>query len=122
MLDSNKYTKESWTILIEKLSIANKVIADENAKKEDVENAQKELEDAISGLVFVNNNGNGSGNGNNNNSNNNSGNEINNGNENKHQNLGNGSSLPKTGGTASVLAVIFGGILAAGGTLLGRKK
>ncbi|MBS6184581.1 MAG: LPXTG cell wall anchor domain-containing protein [Clostridium celatum] len=30
--------------------------------------------------------------------------------------------MPKTGGISSVLAVIFGGILATGGKLLGRKN
>ena len=119
-LDSSKYTSETWAVLEAELVNAKNILNNEEATSEEVDNAEKALRTAFDGLLANatdENNGSGNG-GNNGNSGNGNGNKP----SEKPQKPGNNSSLPKTGGTPSVLAVVFGGILAAGGTLLGRKN
>ncbi|MEN8077320.1 beta-N-acetylglucosaminidase domain-containing protein [Clostridioides difficile] len=111
-LDSKKYTKESWSVLIEKLNSAKDILNNEEATEEEVINAEKELKVALDGLIV--NAGNGS-NGNNSNGNAN-GNTGNNNSEN-----GNGK-LPATGGTSSVAVMLLGALTAGVGTLLRRNK
>lgn len=119
-LDSSKYTSETWAVLEAELANAKNILANEEATSEDVDNAEKALRTAFDGLLAnATDDNNGSGNnGNNGNSGNGNGNKP----SEKPQKPGNDSSLPKTGGASSALAVVFGGILAAGGALLGRKN
>ena len=126
-LDSSKYTSETWAVLEAELANAKNVLNNEEATSEEVDNAEKALRTAFDGLLAnATDDNNGSGNSGSNGNNGNNGNGGNSGNGNKPsekpQKPGNNSGLPQTGGTSSVLAVVFGGILAAGGALLGRKN
>lgn len=122
-LDSSKYTTESWNILVESLRKANEVLANEDATKKEILSAEKALDDAIKGLVISSDDNNQGENGNNNgNGNNNQGGNTNKPGVSKPQKPGNNSSLPQTGGRSSAVAVILGGILAAAGTIVGRKN
>lgn len=125
-LDSSKYTSETWAVLEAELANAKNILANEEATSEDVDNAEKALRTAFDGLLAnATDDNNGSGNNGNNGNNGNSGNGNGNKPSEKPQKPGkpgNDSSLPKTGGASSALAVVFGGILAAGGALLGRKN
>ena len=122
-LDSSKYTSETWAVLESELANAKNILANEEATSEDVDNAEKALRTAFDGLLAnATDDNNGSGNnGNNGNSGNGNGNKLSEKPQ-KPGKPGNDSSLPKTGGASSALAVVFGGILAAGGALLGRKN
>lgn len=122
-LDSSKYTSETWAVLEAELANAKNILANEEATSEDVDNAEKALRTAFDGLLAnATDDNNGSGNnGNNGNSGNGNGNKPSEKPQ-KPGKPGNDSSLPKTGGASSALAVVFGGILAAGGALLGRKN
>ena len=122
-LDSSKYTSETWAVLESELANAKNILANEEATSEDVDNAEKALRTAFDGLLAnATDDNNGSGNnGNNGNSGNGNGNKPSEKPQ-KPGKPGNDSSLPKTGGASSALAVVFGGILAAGGALLGRKN
>lgn len=122
-LDSSKYTSETWAVLEAELANAKNILANEEATSEDVDNAEKALRTAFDGLLAnATDDNNGSGNnGNNGNSANGNGNNPSEKPQ-KPGKPGNDSSLPKTGGASSALAVVFGGILAAGGALLGRKN
>lgn len=122
-LDSSKYTSETWAVLEAELANAKNILANEEATSEDVDNAEKALRTAFDGLLAnATDDNNGSGNnGNNGNSGNGNGNNPSEKPQ-KPGKPGNDSSLPKTGGASSALAVVFGGILAAGGALLGRKN
>lgn len=122
-LDSSKYTSETWAVLEAELANAKNILANEEATSEDVDNAEKALRTAFDGLLAnATDDNNGSGNnGNNGNSANGNGNKPSEKPQ-KPGKPGNDSSLPKTGGASSALAVVFGGILAAGGALLGRKN
>lgn len=122
-LDSSKYTSETWAVLEAELANAKNILANEEAISEDVDNAEKALRTAFDGLLTnATDDNNGSGNnGNNGNSGNGNGNKPSEKPQ-KPGKPGNDSSLPKTGGASSALAVVFGGILAAGGALLGRKN
>lgn len=122
-LDSSKYTSETWAVLEAELANAKNILANEEATSEDADNAEKALRTAFDGLLAnATDDNNGSGNnGNNGNSANGNGNNPSEKPQ-KPGKPGNDSSLPKTGGASSALAVVFGGILAAGGALLGRKN
>lgn len=122
-LDSSKYTSETWAVLEAELANAKNILANEEATSEDVDNAEKALRTAFDGLLAnATDDNNGSGNnGNNGNSGNGNGNKPSEKPQ-KPGKPGNDSSLPKTGRASSALAVVFGGILAAGGALLGRKN
>ena len=119
-LDSSKYTKKSWKVLEDKLAKAKTVMENGEATAEDVSNSEKELMEAMDGLVIAdsgNNNGDNNNNGTNNNGNSNNNNSGNSNNGNK----GN-SNLPKTGGTSSVAVGLFGTIIATIGSVMFKKK
>ena len=121
-LDSNKYTNESWSVLVTKLNSAKVVLANDDATEEEVISAERELKVALDGLIA-----NADDNNSNNNNNNNGGNSSNNNNSNNggsgNNNSGNGNGkLPATGGTSSVAAVLLGALTAGVGSLLRRKR
>ena len=124
-LDESKYTKKSWKVLEDKLAKAKSVMENGDATDKDVTDSEKELKEAIDGLVMAdssNNNNNGNNNGNSNSNNNgNSNNNSNNGNGGNKGNKGN-SNLPKTGGTPAVAVGLFGTIIATIGSVMFKKK
>ena len=124
-LDESKYTKKSWKVLEDKLAKAKSVMENGDATDKDVTDSEKELKEAIDGLVMAdssNNNNNGNNNGNSNSNNNgNSNSNSNNGNGGNKGNKGN-SNLPKTGGTPAVAVGLFGTIIATIGSVMFKKK
>ena len=93
-----------------------------DATDKDVTDSEKELKEAIDGLVMAD-----SSNNNNNGNNNGNSNSNNNGNSNSNSNNGNGgnkgnSNLPKTGGTPAVAVGLFGTIIATIGSVMFKKK
>ena len=90
-IDSSKYTKESFEVLIEALALAEEVLNNEDATEEEVHNAEDTLNEAISNLKENNSNNSGNGDDDNNGNNNNGNNNGNNGNGNNNGNNGNNS-------------------------------
>lgn len=122
-LDKNKYTKESWDKLEEKLAVARDILSNEDADKDEVDKAKYELEVALGELVASsgsedNDNSNNNINGSENNSESNSGTNNKPGN---NSGKGNGS-LPKTGGSSAVAVGLLGLTAVGGGAILSRKK
>ena len=117
-LDSNKYTKESWSVLERKLKVAKDVLADENSTEKEISEAAKGLEDAIDGLIIAD-----AGNNNSNNGESNSGSSSNNNGNSNSNNSGNSNSkLPKTGGASSVAMSLLGLVTVGVGSFLRRKN
>ncbi len=52
-LDSSDYTDESWNAVVNALTKANEVLADENALQTEVDTALKALQNAIEGLLEI---------------------------------------------------------------------
>ena len=120
-LDSSKYTKKSWKVLEDKLAKAKTVMENGEATAEDVSNSEKELMEAMDGLVIADS-GNNNGNDGSNNSDNNNGNSNNNNSGNSNNGNKGNSNLPKTGGTSSVAVGLFGTIIATIGSVMFKKK
>ncbi len=121
-LDKNKYTKESWDKLEEKLAAAKAIISNEDVEKDEVDRARAELEVALGELVANADNEN-----NDNSNNNTNGAENSNGGNNGTNKPGNNNgkgdgSLPKTGGTSAVAVGLLGLTAIGGGLILRRKK
>ena len=122
-LDSTKYTAESWEALQVQLVNAKNVMANDEASADEIASAAEALQGAVNGLIAnAGSDNNGSSNGGSNNGSNSGSNNTTN--KPGTNGSGNGTSgkLPQTGGKSSAVAVILGGILAAGGALLGRKR
>ncbi|WP_297713482.1 endo-alpha-N-acetylgalactosaminidase family protein [Clostridium sp.] len=120
-LDSSKYTEKSWKVLEDKLAKAKTVMENGEATAEDVSNSEKELMEAMDGLVIADS-GNNNGNDGSNNSDNNNGNSNNNNSGNSNNGNKGNSNLPKTGGTSSVAVGLFGTIIATIGSVMFKKK
>ncbi|AYE33274.1 alpha-N-acetylglucosaminidase TIM-barrel domain-containing protein [Clostridium septicum] len=128
-LDSSKYTKESWAVLQETLNKAKIVMENEEANKEEIEKATKELTVAFNSLVKAevpptngeNNNGNDGSSGNSGNSENTNGNNENSSGNGSNTSNSNGK-LPTTGGASPVLSLVLGASIAAAGGLTLKKK
>ena len=131
-IDTAKYTKQSINELSKKLKEANKILDNKEASQEEIEEAVKGLEIALSSLeVKQDDNGNESNNGNENNngsSNENNNNNTNNSELSNNNDLQNNNDspkkglLPKTGGTLPISISIFSISLISLGVLLVKKK
>lgn len=139
-LETNKYTKESLKALNIVIEEAKKVFEDENATQEQIEDAEKEIEEALNKLTLIEeytliggNDGESSsapseitipGNtyeaDNTNKTGNTTENKVK---ETSKDNNGKGNvNLPKTGDTSSVAVGLSGSVLAFVGVLLSKKK
>ena len=118
-INRDKYTEDSLKELDKSIKLAKEVFNDEDATEKEVEEAEKAIEVALSGLVEKdnNNNNNGNGSGNNNNGNN-SGNGSTSGNNNSNSN----GKLPSTGGANAAAVGLFGAISAMAGAFLTKRK
>ncbi|WP_195987476.1 LamG-like jellyroll fold domain-containing protein [Clostridium sp. D53t1_180928_C8] len=105
ILDSSKYTKDSWNNLETQLNIARNIINNEEATEKEIANSEKGLKSAIDALVANN--------------------EINNSNSttpNGTNNSGNNNSLPKTGGIPAASVSLFGAIISSTGMIFLKKN
>ena len=51
--EPNEFTEESWQPFADALEVAKRILADESAQQEDIDQAQKDLDEARGALVFV---------------------------------------------------------------------
>ena len=110
-LDSSKYTKASWKVVDDAIKAAKAVFENEEATKEQIKEAEKEVETAISNLKDKENSIIG----------NSSNNNVASNSSTNNSSVGN-TNLPKTGGAPAVSVGLFGAIVAFFGGILTKKN
>ena len=115
-LNKKDYTEDSYKSVLTTIEEGKKLLNSKDATQADIDAAVARINNAIKNLVKIDNGNSGNNNGSNN-GNENNGNGNNNGNSGKGEN-----ELPQTGGVAPILPLILGGVTAAVGGLLVKKK